>query len=311
MGIFSSSPLQKLSASELKSALGDKHVLIIGGTAGIGRALALTLLKQGTRVSIVGRRKPDSALFEVGGDKLAFVQKDLSLMRNAESLAQDVDLAAIDIIVFTNGIFAAPKRQATTEGLELDMAVSYLSRMAFLRKIKQVNKGFGQKRTDKSSKPRIFVMGFPGKFNTATLGDLNAEKEPYKALPVHMNTVVGNEALISYASSLFPDAQVFGLNPGLIQTEIRDNFFGKDSWLSWFAESVIGLIFQSAQQYADDVLVHLLADKSLDSAESNEIIFESNGARLEPNKWLTESDHKERVLKESEELVDRALKTNI
>ena len=77
-------------------------------------------------------------------------------------------------------------------------------------------------------KPRVFIMGYPGTGQAGTLDDLNAEKS-YRAMPVHMNTVAGNEMLVLDAPTRYPNATFFGLNPGLIKTNIRDNFLGKDT----------------------------------------------------------------------------------
>lgn len=41
---------------------------------------------------------------------------------------------------------------------------------------------------------------FPGASQSGKLGDLNAEKS-YSAMGIHMQTVAGNEALVSYLNS--------------------------------------------------------------------------------------------------------------
>jgi hypothetical protein len=84
---------------------------------------------------------------------------------------------------------AAPKRQETAEGIERDMAVSYLSRLVILREIAP---RLGKNRPAAKMKPRVFIMGFPGAGQAGTLDDLNAEKS-YGAMRVHMNTVADNE----------------------------------------------------------------------------------------------------------------------
>jgi len=215
MSFFSSNPFKKLSQDSLKDLCKNKNVLIVGGTAGIGKALAISLLKHGAQVTIVGRRDPDTSLAQA-----KFVRKDLSLLKNAQSLADDVQASLLDIIVFTNGIICFPERKETSEGIEMDLAVSYLSRFAFLNKILNV---IGTKRADQSTKPRVFIMGYPGKKVECPVNDFNSEKS-YSALPAHMATVVGNECLVEYTSSKNNSINVFGLNPGLIYTEIRDKY---------------------------------------------------------------------------------------
>ena len=82
-------------------------------------------------------------------------------MKNAKALAEDVDVEKFDVIVFTNGILSRSKRTETPEGIEEDLAISYLSRFAFLKRAMEL--GFSKKRLDSSTKPRVFIMGYPGK----------------------------------------------------------------------------------------------------------------------------------------------------
>ena len=287
-----------LPEEALVSALRGRKILVVGGTAGIGKALALSCIKRGAQVTVVGRRTPGPELAAA-----TFVSKDVSLMKSAAALADEIDVAALDTIVFTNGIMAARERQVSAEGIELDLAVSYLSRFAFARRLAE--KGFGKRRADTSVKPRIFVMGFPGSPQTAMVGDLNAERS-YSAMPVHMNTVVGNEALVSYlAKQLEGSANVYGLNPGFIKTEIRDNFLGKGSWLSWIIESTVGLFTWTADNYAERTLVHVLASPELENETGT--LIDNVRKVLKPNPFLAKDNNLERLLAESATLADRAL----
>ena len=296
MGLFSTTP-SYLSKEFISQLLPSKNILVIGGTAGIGKALALSCLSKGANVTIVGRRQPDPSLA-----KAQFISKDLSLMKNASSLAKEIDTSVLDAIVFTNGIIASKNREETPEGIEKDMAVSYLSRFAFMESVSQKN-DLGSKRSDKSTKPRIFVMGFPGKPNKAVLDDFNSEKK-YSVFPVHMNTVVGNEAFIKYLADSFPTVNVYGLNPGLIYTEIRDNYLIRGSFLSNMVETLIKWTNQSAEQYAEKVLTPLMISPELENM--NQSLFENNGTLLKPNPFLLEQGNHDKVIEESKKLLQKA-----
>ena len=65
-------------------------------------------------------------------------------------------------------------------------------------------------------------------------------------MPVHMNTVAGNEMLVLDAAQRYPNATFFGLNPGLIKTNIRSNFLGKNTLRYRLIEWMIGLVRPSA-----------------------------------------------------------------
>ena len=172
-------------------------------------------------------------------------------MREAKRLGSDLLSTQNTVFLFTTGIIAAAKRQETPEGLERDMAVSFLSRLVTLNHLIP--------RLDPATPRRVFIMGFPGAGQAGTLGDLNAERE-YKALPVHMNTVAGNEALVLHGAAAWRPRGVaaFGLNPGLIRTGIRANYLGSGP-LAAAVEALIGAFNPSPEAYAAAVVPLLFA----------------------------------------------------
>lgn len=99
-------------------------VVIIGGTGGIGRALSRFMASCGANITVVGQTFRDSDIPE-----MRFVKADLSLMSEAKNVAEKIDAESANLIIFTNGIFAAPKREETSEGIERDLAISYLNRL--------------------------------------------------------------------------------------------------------------------------------------------------------------------------------------
>lgn len=261
----------------------------------------MSCLERGANVTIVGRREPDAALKQA-----TFAKADLSSMRSATDLANQLDLAKFDIVVFTIGVISAPERQATSEGVEFDMAVSFLSRLAMASQFKR--KSVGSNRLDKSVKARIFVMGFPGIYNKISdLDDINSEKN-YQAIPAHMNTVVCNEAMVPYLDNeLDHSCNVYGLNPGLLHTEIRDNFLGKESWTSYIIESLIKLLCKTPQQYSERTLVHVMVSPDLEDKPC--ALIDCDRTYLSPNGWLTVDDHQIKVMNAANALLDRALKS--
>src|SRR5580765_3205710 len=140
-------------------------VAVVGGTGGLGRAISKSLASRGASVTVIGQTFRDEGVAGID-----FVRADLSLMREAERVAKALPAEQFDLVVLTTGIFAAPKRQETVEGLERDMAVSYLSRLVILREIAP---RLGKSRSGERAKlrPRVFVMGYPGTGQAGTLGD--------------------------------------------------------------------------------------------------------------------------------------------
>lgn len=269
------------------------NVAVVGGTGGIGRALSRHMATRGANVVVVGQTFRDS---DVSGIK--FIQADLSLMRESQRVAARLPAETLDLVIFTTGIFAAPQRQETTEGIERDLAVSYLNRLVILRAIAP---RLGVQRARPTMKPRVFVVGFPGSGQIGTPGDLNAEKS-YKAMQAHMNTVAGNEILVLDATKRYPHVRFFGLNPGLIKTNIRDNFLGKDSLKSRVMEALIGLLTPTADTYAEWI-APLLISPDLESRSG--ALFNRKGQPILPSSGMTAA-HTAKFIAESEALIARA-----
>jgi hypothetical protein len=185
--------------------------------------------------------------------------------------------------------------------------------------LKKILDVIGTKRPDQSTKPRVFIMGYPGKKAECPVNDFNSEKS-YSALGAHMATVVGNECLVEYTSGKNNIINVFGLNPGLIYTEIRDkydikmkrfnvtfSYLGKGSLLSKFAEGAIKLFCKSAESYADNVLIHLMVSPVYEK-EKNNTLFDCDGSELAPNPFILKDDNRAKVISASESLLEKALK---
>lgn len=273
-------------------------VAIIGGTGGIGRALSRALSRlmasRGASVVVVGQTFRDS-----GVQGIEFIKADLSLMREAKRIGDALPAETLDFVIFTTGIFAAPQRQETAEGLERDMAVSYLSRLVILRALAP---RLGKDRPAGRMKPRVFIMGYPGTGQGGTLHDLNAEQS-YGAMAVHMNTVAGNEMLVLDAAQRYPNSTFFGLNPGLIKTNIRNNLLGHGTLKSRLVEWMIGLLTPSAAIYAER-LMPLLVSPDLEAHSG--AMFDRKGFAILPSPRLMDSSYVDAFIVASEALLSRA-----
>lgn len=282
-------PLDSLS-------LAGKRFAVIGGTDGLGRAIARAAASRGAEVTVVGRTFRDEG---VAG--LSFVKADLSSMKAAVQLGESLPVEALDAVVLTTGIVAAPAREVTAEGLERDMAISFLSRVAVLRGLAP---RLGTARPAGSPAPRVFVMGFPGTGQLGDLDDLLGEQK-YSAMEVHMNTVAGNEALVLDQRKKAPRVLFFGLNPGLVKTGIRSNFMGEGSLKHRASEFLIGLFMQTADEYARRV-VPLLVAPELEGRSG--AMFSAKGSAILPTEGMDDA-RVERLMAASNAFVDRALRS--
>jgi NAD(P)-dependent dehydrogenase (short-subunit alcohol dehydrogenase family) len=259
---------------------------VVGGTGGIGQQIAHALAARGAQVLVVGRTFRDA-----GKPGIDFLRADLSLMSEAQRVAAELPAETLDLVVFTTGIMAASARQETAEGIERDMAVSYLSRLVILR-------GIGDRLRQGT---RVFIMGYPGSGKAGTYDDLNAERS-YKSMAVHMNTVAGNEMLVLDAAKRYPHLRAFGLNPGFVKTDIRANLLGAGSLRHRLLEGAVGLVTASAGTYAGRI-TPLLVVPELD--QHTGVMFNNKGQAIQPTQGLTDQ-HIDGFMTASAELVSRA-----
>lgn len=257
--------------------LEGKTAVFVGGTNGIGRALANAAQMAGAKVIVVGRKCRES--------DVAFIEADLSLMTNAQRVADRLKNEAIDFLVLTTGIFAAIKREETSEGIERDFAVSFLNRLVILDALCPVLK----------NGTKILIWGYPGINQKGNINDLNSNQN-YSAMATHMNTVAGNEILVNVFSKHYPNLIFYGFNPGLIKTNIRDNLFGENSLKSKIMEFLIGLFTPTADQYAQKILPLFLEENKSGS------FFNRKGKIIHGSKNLT-PEYAEEFLKKSRELL--------
>ncbi len=266
--------------------LSGKCVLVVGGTDGLGRAVARLVAQAGAEVTVVGRTFRDQDV-----PRIRFVKADLSSMREATRVGTELDAAA-DVVLLTTGIIAAPQREVTAEGIERDMAISTLSRHAILRGLApRLRPG-----------ARVFVMGFPGAGNLGDPNDMNAE-QGYAAMAVHMNSVAGNEAIVLDGKQRYPHVGFFGLNPGLVKTSIRANLLGAGSLKHRLIEGMIGLFTPTPEGYAKRV-VPLLVAPELEGRSG--AMFGKKGAAILPTDGF-DGAHVQRVVAGLDALLERAL----
>lgn len=274
--------------------LSGKRIVVVGGTGGLGRAIAVLAASRGAKVTVVGQTFRDQ-----GTANLDFVKADLASMKEARRVAATFPDGSIDVLVLTTGIFAAPTREVTSEGLERDMAVSYFSRLVLLR---ELGPRLAKSRPPGAVRPRVFVMGFPGTGEAGVLGDLNSEKT-YESFPVHMNTVAGNEALVLDGVTRHPELGFFGLNPGLVKTNIRANVLGGEGSVRMrLVEWMIGLFTPTAETYAKRI-VPLLVAPELEGRSG--VMFNQKAKAILPTAELDEA-RVGRFLAESDALIARA-----
>ena len=121
----------------------SKFALCVGGTSGIGKALALQFARNHLNVIVVGRNELSGKQVIEGLKALnpsgehSFIPCDAFLMsniRNACSVISD-KIPMLNYCVFTQGMVSMQKRIETIEGIDKKMALHYYGRVQFIESL--------------------------------------------------------------------------------------------------------------------------------------------------------------------------------
>lgn len=138
-----------------------KHIVVQGGTDGMGRGIALTCLRRGDTVVIIGRDPKKGESFLAAADGIGaearahFIPADLSLISENERVIRQIteEFPAVDALVLCARHFLAQRRE-TVEGHESTLALFYLSRFLLSYGLRDL--------LEKAPRPVIMNVAGPG-----------------------------------------------------------------------------------------------------------------------------------------------------
>jgi NAD(P)-dependent dehydrogenase (short-subunit alcohol dehydrogenase family) len=155
---------------------GGRRTVVVTGTGGIGRAVAVELARRGDRVLIVGRSADQgaaalAALNKAGpGAGHALLRADLALLRETALAAEQITAQAdrLDAVVLCAGVFSTVA-EWTDEDLERGFALNYLSRYLLLRLVLPL--------LAEAPAGRVVLVANPGRYrDTLDLDDLQLRR---------------------------------------------------------------------------------------------------------------------------------------
>jgi NAD(P)-dependent dehydrogenase (short-subunit alcohol dehydrogenase family) len=124
-------------------SLATKLALVVGGTSGIGQAVAVKLASMKASVVIAGRNAEKGApileqMRSINPDgTYTFAKADVSLLADVRRFAKEFQAShsSLDLLVITAGMMRLGGRQETSEGLDDKLATHYYGRALLINEL--------------------------------------------------------------------------------------------------------------------------------------------------------------------------------
>ncbi len=243
-----------------------KNALVTGGTDGVGKEVARGLARAGHRMILVGRDADKGARVEremretTGNADVQFLQADLSLVREANRLADEIAgrWSALHYLVHSAGVVRG-RRELTAEGVESNFAINYLSRFALTERLLPLLETAG--RSDEAA--RIVIVSGAAQNGTIHFDDVNLTVN-FTTLRAVWQFCQANDVFTAELARRLaeidgdPRVTITSLKLGVVKTNIRREF---PRWMQWLVPLVLDpLLGQTPQEAAESALRLLLAE---------------------------------------------------
>ncbi|KAJ2916651.1 hypothetical protein MD484_g3750, partial [Candolleomyces efflorescens] len=201
--------------------------VFVGGTSGIGQGMAEAFAKLTNgkaTIIIVGRNKtsaesiisklhkssenPEDSVYE-------FVSCDVTLMRNVVAASKEIlsKHHKVNFLVLTTGFFSAAGYEATEEGLERKLAVSYYSRWKFIHELLPA---LNNSKTAGEDAKVLAVLG-AGRGREIDMDDLGLKKN-YTLKNAAFAAPRYNDLMIEGYGKRYPNLTFIHAYPGTVRT---------------------------------------------------------------------------------------------
>lgn len=199
-------------------------IVVTGGNAGIGRAIATELVRQRYHVVIVsrnaakGKEACDTIKKVTGNPRVDLIEGDLGSIQSVKSIAQKILKNFPDVSVLINNAGIWPQKlEINSDGLEMAFMVNHMAPLILsIMLYKQLKK----------NRPSRIVNVNAGLY---VFGNVDIEKTPYGKdfgkLSTYMNTKLCNIYFTQKFSHIIENSGVTinAVHPGVIRTNLGDS----------------------------------------------------------------------------------------
>ncbi|KAG7409142.1 Oxidoreductase andH [Fusarium oxysporum f. sp. rapae] len=284
----------------MNKVISGSNALVVGGTSGIGYAIASRLATspnyQFSSITIVGRTKPQV----MPAEKVSFRSVDATSMLALKDFAQefrsDSQSSPLDLLVMTQGIMSFAGRTETSEGIDRKMALHYYGRQLLIRELSPI--------LSQDAKVLLVLDGLNGSPEKLNWDDLDL-KETFSLAHAANHCICMNDAMIQYHALQKEGTKQFFAHgyPGVVNTATSKNSAWYFRAVSKVASRLAGL---QPEQCAERQLDGLYkAADELRSKDMSWACIDNHGKVIGGKKEWSE-DERRKIADHTWALVDRA-----
>lgn len=203
---------------------GQRTIVLIGATSGIGRHAAARLAAQGHRLFLCGRdaRRGRSLVADIGPDspvKPVFVAGDVSTGAGVAAVAEEIASLTdrVDTLLNNAGVMLSHRR-LTEEGVETNFAVHHLAPWSMTQQLLPLlRRGDGRIVNTNSEGHRAAL--FSAGSTALDFDDLQMERG-YSTFLAYGRSKLANLLFTYEFQRRFPDLTMVAVHPGMVRTRL-------------------------------------------------------------------------------------------
>jgi retinol dehydrogenase-14 len=281
--------------------MGEKTVLITGGTSGIGKATAVAMAAMGADVVVTGRdpERGERALEEIRaestGGSVELVLADLSVQAEVRRLADEFRERhdSLDVLVNNAGLVQS-ERTETPDGMETTLAVNHLAPFLLTNLLLDLLK--------KSAPSRVVTVSSEAqRWGDMDFDDLQSRRK-YEGMPVYGMTKLANIMFTYELAERLEGTEVKAtcVHPGAVNTRFGTNNGGPMTLLFRIFKP-----FMRTPEQGADTVIYLASSWEVEGVSGR---YYSDRKWIEPKKFALDPEARRKLWEASEELTGLKVK---
>lgn len=277
----------------------DMTCLITGATSGVGEAIATRLAGHGADVLVVARPGPSGGAaamrirHRVPGSRVEVLAADLADLAQVRALAEEVRRRRdrLDVLVLNAGV-ARPRRELTTDGMEVDFVTNHLSGFLLTEQLGELLRG--------SAPARVITTTSEAHRHVRELDwDAMVTGENFHHMRSYSTTKLLNVLFTTELAGRLTGTGVTAnaADPGFARTAL-----GRDAPAPFRAFLTLARPFRSSPTRAADTAVRLALDPDLAGVTGR---YFSNSRPVDPSDLAADPGAAERLRELSTDLLTR------